>query len=147
MKNEFLKAVTVKSETIKLETLNNMEITIKEPNINQSDKIEEIRQKVINGESTNEDLIFLTCKTVMIEPSFNEFTDEDLENLTRTGMNALTEIYMRVPEIGMTETERLDYRKRLQENFENQIQKILSDEELEKKSSKKKDLDLNSQES
>lgn len=147
MKNEFLKAVTVKTETIKLETLNNMEITIKEPNINQSDKIEEVRQKVINGESTNEDLIFLTCKTVMIEPSFNEFTDEDLENLTRTGMNALTEIYMRVPEIGMTESERLDYRKRLQENFENQIQKILSDEELEKKSSKKKDLDLNSQES
>lgn len=147
MKNEFLKAVTVKTETIKLETLNNMEITIKEPNINQSDKIEEVRQKVINGESTNEELIFLTCKTVMIEPSFNEFTDEDLENLTRTGMNALTEIYMRVPEIGMTESERLDYIKRLQENFENQIQKILSDEELEKKSSKKKDLDLNLQES
>lgn len=139
-RSEFLKAVTVKHETIKLESIE-MEVTIKEPTITESQKIESVRQKVLSGAATNQDLIIEACRYAMVEPEF--FTDDELANISATGMGILTEIYMRLPEIGMSEKQKEDYRSRLIESFNNGLSKILSDEELAKKPSKKKGLDLN----
>lgn len=136
--DKFLKAITVKTETINLESAD-LEVTIKEHSLDTDRAIEEIRQKHLKGLATFEELVFESCKHAMIDPVFPN--EEDLKNLTSKGMQILTEIYMRIPEIGMSESEKEDYRKRLVETVKNQI-KTLSDEELKKKPSKKKDSSL-----
>lgn len=135
-RDELLKAVTVKQEKITLETFDNKEITIRAMTINEADEIDEIRKKVIKGEATDKDLIIETCRKVMIEPSF--FTDEELKNISQKGFTILTEIYMKVPTIGMTDEQKEDYRNNLIEQMQGKIKSILSKAELEKKQGKKK---------
>ena len=135
-RDEFLKAITVKKEKITLETFDNKEITIRAMTINEADEIDEIRKKVIKGESTDKELIIETCRKVMIEPTF--FTDEELKNISQTGFSILTEIYMKVPTIGMSDEQKEEYKKNLIEQMQGKIKSILSKVELEKKQGKKK---------
>lgn len=130
MKDNFLKAVTVKTETIKLDSIN-QEVTIKQLTMNESDEIERLRQKVIKGEADNKDLIFESCRYAMINPTCP--TDEELKDISRTGFEVLTEIYMSIPMIGMTEEQKEDYKKRIVESISNQVKKMVSKEETEKK--------------
>lgn len=135
-KDEFLKAITVKKEKITLETFDNKEITIRAMTINEAEEIDAIRKKVIKGESTDKELIIETCRKVMIEPTF--FTDEELKNISQTGFTILTEIYMKVPTIGMSDEQKEEYKKNLIEQMQGKIKNILSKVELEKKQGKKK---------
>ena len=135
-RDEFLKASTVKQEKITLETFDNKQITIRAMTINEADEIDEIRKKVIKGEATDKDLIFETCKKVMVNPVF--FTDEELKNISQKGFTILTEIYMKVPTIGMTDEQKEEYKKNLIEQMQGKIKSILSKAELEKKQGKKK---------
>lgn len=130
-RNDFLKALTVKAESIKLENLNNMEIIIREPNINESIALEETRKKVLLGEKTDKDLIIEACRYSMVEPAF--FTDEEIKNLNTTAINVMNEIYMKIPTIGMTDEQKKDYEKRLVESLNNHVKKMLTKEEEEKK--------------
>jgi len=138
-RNEFLKALTVKQDTIKLETLQDTEVTIRELTLNESEKVEEVRKKVIAGELNNQHLLIETCRYAMVEPEF--FSDEELQNLSRTGISVLTEIYLRLHEIGMSEEQKKIYKERLAENLNKEVEK-LSEEEVEKKPRKKKDSSL-----
>ena len=140
-RNEFLKAITVKHEEIELASLNNAKVTIKEPTIAESQKIEAVRQKVLKGEATNEDLIIEACRCAMVKPAY--FTDEELKNLSLSGMGIFTEIYMKLPKIGMTQEQKDEYDKRLIENFNKTLSNALSKEEVQKKSNKKKDSSSN----
>lgn len=135
-RDEFLKAITVKKEKITLETFDNKEITIRAMTINEAEEIDAIRKKVIKGESTDKELIIETCRKVMIEPTF--FTDEELKNISQTGFTILTEIYMKVPTIGMSDEQKEEYKKNLIEQMQGKIKNILSKVELEKKQGKKK---------
>ena len=135
-RDEFLKAITVKKEKITLETFDNKEITIRAMTINEAEEIDAIRKKVIKGESTDKELIIETCRKVMIEPTF--FTDEELNNISQTGFTILTEIYMKVPTIGMSDEQKEEYKKNLIEQMQGKIKNILSKVELEKKQGKKK---------
>lgn len=128
--SNFLKAITVKTETIKLETINE-EVTIKQLTMNESDEIESLRQKVVKGEAKDKDLIIESCRYAMINPTCP--TDEELKDISRTGFEALTEIYMSIPMIGMTEEQKEDYKKRIVESISNQVKKMVSKEESEKK--------------
>ena len=135
-RDEFLKAITVKKEKITLETFDNKEITIRAMTINEAEEIEAIRKKVIKGEATDKELIIETCRKVMIEPTF--FTDEELKNISQTGFSILTEIYMKVPTIGMSDEQKEEYKKNLIEQIQGKIKSVLSKVELEKKQGKKK---------
>ena len=77
----------------------------------------------------------------MVQPAF--FTDEELKNLSLSGMGILTEIYMQLPKIGMTPEQKEEYDKRLIENFKKTLSKALSEEEVQKKPNKKKDSSSN----
>ena len=135
-RDEFLKAITVKKEKITLKTFDNKEITIRAMTINEAEEIDAIRKKVIKGEATDKELIIETCRKVMIEPTF--FTDEELNNISQTGFTILTEIYMKVPTIGMSDEQKEEYKKNLIEQMQGKIKNILSKVELEKKQGKKK---------
>ena len=76
----------------------------------------------------------------MIEPTF--FTDEELKNISQTGFSILTEIYMKVPTIGMSDEQKEEYKKNLIEQMQGKIKSILSKVELEKKQGKKKSSSL-----
>lgn len=138
--SNFLKAITVKSEVLKLETIN-QEVEIKQLTMNESDEIERLRQKVVKGESNDKDLIIQSCRFAMINPTCP--TDEELKDISRTGFEALTEIYMSIPMIGMTEEQKEDYKKRVVESISNQVKKMVSKAETEKKQEKKKSSSLN----
>lgn len=135
-RDEFLKAITVKKEKITLETFDNKEITIRAMTINEAEEIEAIRKKVIKGEATDKELIIETCRKVMIEPTF--LTDEELKNISQRGFSILTEIYMKVPTIGMSDEQKEEYKKNLIEQIQGKIKSVLSKVELEKKQGKKK---------
>ena len=135
MENNFLKAITVKTEVLKLETIN-QEVELKQLTMNESDEIEMLRQKVVKGEADNKDLITQSCRYAMVNPTFP--TDEELKSISRTGFEVLTEIYMSIPMIGMTDEQKEDYKKRIVESISNQVKKIISKEETGKKQEKKK---------
>lgn len=128
--NNFLKAITVKTEVLKLETIE-QEVEIKQLTMNESDEIEKLRQKVIKGEADNKDLIFESCRYAMINPTCP--TNEELKNISKTGFEVLTEIYMSIPMIGMTEEQKEDFKKRVVESISNEVKKIVSKAETEKK--------------
>lgn len=138
--SNFLKAITVKTEVLKLETIN-QEVEIKQLTMNESDDIERLRQKVIKGEADNKDLIIQSCRFAMINPTCP--TDEELKDISRAGFEVLTEIYMSIPMIGMTEEQKEDYKKRVFESISNQVKKMVSKAETEKKQEKKKSSSLN----
>ena len=71
------------------------------------------------------------------------FTDEELKNISQTGFSILTEIYMKVPTIGMSDEQKEEYKKNLIEQMQGKIKSILSKVELEKKQGKKKSSSLN----
>lgn len=129
-RDDFLKAVTVKQKTIKLETLDNKEIVIKEHTINESQELEKLRIKVLKQESKEIDLIIQACKYSIVEP---KLSDEEYTNLNQKAYEILTEVYMKIPTIGMTEQQEKDYEKHLIESMNNEVKKILSKEEEEKK--------------
>lgn len=129
-KNKFLKAITVKTKVIKLETLDNEEIEIKEPSINESLALEEIRKEVLIGNKTEFDLIIESCKCVCGD---HFFSDVDLKNLSQSGISVLMEIYMKIPTIGMTKEQEESYEKSLIESKNKQAIKALTKEEEEKK--------------
>ena len=133
--SNFLKAITVKTEVLKLETIN-QEVEIKQLTMNESDDIEELRQKVVKGEAKDKDIIIQSCRYAMINPAFP--TDDELKDISKTGFDALTEIYMSIPMVGMTEEQKEDYKKRIVEAISNQIKKMVSKEDSEKKQEKKK---------
>lgn len=139
-RSEFLKALTVKQDTIKLETLD-IEVTVRELTLNESAKVEEVRKKVISGELTNQDLFIETCRYAMVEPEF--FSDEELKGLSKSGITILAEIFMRLPEIGMTEEQKVIYKEKLAQSLNETASKVLSKEEEEKKPKTKKDSSLN----
>ena len=75
--------------------------------MNESDEIEKLRQKVIKGEAKDKDLIIQSCRYSMVNPTCP--TDEELKDISRTGFEVLTEIYMSIPMIGMTDKEKEDF--------------------------------------
>lgn len=115
---DLLKLLTVRTETIKLDCLKNtnmknMEFQLKEMTINQNKKYSEIL-KDANKKGGFDECIKYACKSVMIEPTF--FTDKELENLNTLGKVIMDEIFYKIPTIGMTESEKDDYKKRVIEN-------------------------------
>ena len=128
--SNFLKAITVKTEVLKLKTIN-QEVEIKQLTMNESDEIEKLRQKVIKGEAKDKDLIIQSCRYSMVNPTCP--TDEELKDISRTGFEVLTEIYMSIPMIGMTDKEKEDFKKRVVKSISNEVKKIVSKEETEKK--------------
>lgn len=134
--NDVFNRLTVKSETIKLETFNNVEIVIKEPTINESKQIESIRSLVLKGELDFLDLAKEVSKICA------GATDEQLDSLGKDGVAVINEIFMKVQEIGMTDEQKEIHRNKIAENINNEIKKLTS-EEIEKKPLKKKDLSSN----
>lgn len=133
-RDDFLKALTVKSEVIALDTLNGAEIEIKQYTINEFEKVEEVRLKVINQEVDYMELVKIGCKYAMLNPTF--FTDEEIEQFGQQAIPVMLEIFSKIPTIGMTDEQKANHKKALEENIQKEIKK-LSKEEIEKKSSKK----------
>jgi len=128
--NNFLKAITVKQETVKIESIG-QDVTIQQLTMNQSDEIEILRQKVIKGEAKDNELIIQSCRYAMVEPICP--SDEELRDMSQLGFQTLVEIYMAIPMIGMGDEEKEDYKKKVVESISNEIKKIVSQEEIEKK--------------
>ena len=75
-------------------------------------------------------LIIESCRLAMVEPKCP--SDDELNNMSEKGFAVFTEIYMRLPTIGLDEKAKKVY----EENLINQLKteaKKFSEEELEKK--------------
>ena len=70
--------------------------------------------KMQNDETkTMLDVIKYTLRKVMVEPEF--FTEEEFSQISTQGMNLVYEIYNEVPMVGMTDEEREQHKKRIEE--------------------------------
>lgn len=128
--NEFLKALTVKEELIKIDNLNGKEVLVKERTVAEDEKIEKIRQEVQEQKAPMKKLIIESCRLAMVEPKCP--SDDELNNMSEKGFAVFTEIYMRLPTIGLDEKAKKVY----EENLINQLKteaKKFSEEDLEKK--------------
>lgn len=123
-RNDFLKALTIQTETIELDTLNKAKIKIRDLNIEEDEQIKQLQAKVRNKEVEAVELIKQTCKFAMVEPTY--FTDEEYKQLGKQASPILLEIYLKVQEIGLTEEQKEIFRK----SFIEQSEKVV--EELEK---------------
>lgn len=120
---DLLKLLTVRTETIKLECLKNtnvkdIEFTLKEMNIAQNKKYNEILKS--GGDDRFDKCMEYACREAMIEPTF--FTDEEFKKMNGIGKSIMDEIFMKIPTIGMTAKEKKDYHKKVAEIVKKQIE-------------------------
>ena len=106
---ELLNQCTVKQVSFRVPSLNK-EIIIRQLTINEVRTIRELQKK---DDSTQEQVIYETLKSAMVEPTF--FNEEELKNLTALGEQVLFEIYQEIPLIGKTEEQRVEYQKMIDE--------------------------------
>ena len=106
---ELLTQCTVKQVSFRVPSLNK-EIIIRQLTINEVRTIRELQKK---DDSTQEQVIYETLKSAMVEPTF--FNEEELKNLTALGEQVLFEIYQEIPLIGKTEEQRVEYQKMIDE--------------------------------
>lgn len=137
-RDDFLKALTLKTEIIKLDSLDGAEVEIRDYTIDEFKKVEEVRQKVINKEIDEFEFFKISCKYGMVEP----FTDEEMSKFGLKGYYVLMEITRKIPTIGMSDTQKMAYENAVNENLAKEIKK-LSKDETEKKQSKSKSSSLN----
>jgi hypothetical protein len=105
MNKNLLSQCFIKQGTFKPVSLDStIEVTIRELKISEN---EEFRKILTDDTKTQKDAMFYAVKCSMIEPKF--FSDEDLENLSMTGFNLITEIYNEIPLIGKSKKERAQY--------------------------------------
>lgn len=104
------------------------EIKLRQLTIAESEEVLKIQQ---NSEKTMKDVIFHTLKCAMVEPEF--FTEEELNMLGKKGQEFIYEVFNEVPMIGMTDEEKEDYSKKVEEFLSKK-----DDSEKEETNTKKK---------
>ena len=133
-RKDLLEILTVRTETIKLDCLQNtnlkdMDFLLKEMNLAQSKKYQEILNDKEDKDRFDKCMKY-ACREVMIEPSF--FTDEEIQNMNGLGKVMMDEIFTKIPTIGMSENEKKTYFSKVQE---------LSKKQSEKKDEAKEDIE------
>lgn len=126
-RDDFLKTLTVQTETVQLETMNGAEVVIRDLTMQEDEEVKKLQLKVRNNEIEGLEVVKQVCKFALVEPKF--FTDEELEKLNKKATPVLFEIYLRVQEIGLTQEQREAFR----ENLNNQSKELESAEDIEKK--------------
>jgi len=136
-KDDFLKTLTVQTETVQLDTMGGAEIVIRDLTMQEDEDIKKLQAKVRDNEVDGLEVLKQVCKYALVQPQF--FTDEELKQLNKKATPVLWEIYLRVQEIGLTEEQRVTFR----ENLNNQAKELESVEDVEKKKKSGKNLSSN----
>lgn len=122
-RDELLKLVTVKTEDMKLDCLQNtalkdMTFKVKEMTIAEN---KEYRKLI--ADKKDDDLteaMKFACGKVMIDPLF--FTDDEFESMNGIGEAIINEIFFKIPTIGLDEEQKEEYRKKVIEFAKNQME-------------------------
>lgn len=91
---------------------------------------EEIIKIQNDKDKTMLDVIKHTLKKVMVEPEF--FTEEEFSQISTQGMNLVYEIYNEVPMVGMTDEERAEHKKKIEDFIKSKNDKIEEEKKRKK---------------
>ena len=103
------------------------EIKLRQLSIAESEEVAKIQK---DASKTLKDTMIYTLQRAMIEPTF--FTDEELKDLGIKGQEFMFEVFSEVPLVGMSEKEREEYKKRMEE-FLKAKKEDVNEEDTEKK--------------
>ena len=127
MSREIFAGCFIKEEVIKPQLLGGKkEITIRQLTVDEATKVQKLM-----AEGNQKEAVHYSVKCSMVEPTF--FTDEELEKLNTIGQALIFEIYSEIPVIGRTKKEKEDYKKQLETQLNDAVEKIESKEDAEKK--------------
>lgn len=133
-RNDFLKALTIQTETVSLDTLNGVNIVVRDLNIEEDAEVKKLQAKLDKKEINPIEVIKKVCEFGMVEPTF--FTDEEYQQLGKHASAVMFEIFLKIQKVGLTDEQKEAYDK----NFIEGAQKVVEDEakQLEDERKKKK---------
>lgn len=133
MSKNVLAQCFIKEETFKPDSLGGKTpITVRQLKVEEGLQYQEI---IRDPEKTQDDAINYAVKCAMVNPVF--FSDEELENLNMQGYNLIREIHGMLPMIGMSSTEKKQYKKKIEE-LAKQLEESNQEEESSEEDPEKK---------
>ena len=93
-RNDFLKALTIQTETVSLDTLNGANIVVRDLNIEEDAEVKKLQVKLDKKEINPIEVIKKVCEFGMVEPTF--FTDEEYQQLGKHASAVMFEIFLKI---------------------------------------------------
>lgn len=122
---EATKRACIKQEVFKVLSWDG-EVIVRQLTIEENEQA----QKLNKSGASQEDLVYYIAKCSMVEPEF--FSEEQLKNLSIDGKNGIMEIVANVPLIGMTDLQKEEYYKKINNTLETPQKELTKEEEAKK---------------